>query len=164
MHDPYSQSVKPSPALAGRAQAVKNLARAWSFFSGAMYTKSYRAANIVKPPPPQVAKAAAPSAATSKAGPRFRSPPPVSRPPVRPVPPKELTIALDWHGVLDVHQQGPYLRLLFCFVASPNSWGLCVGGWGVRLTLGSTGSKGSKGTANPGNQSFVASKDQLSSA
>ena len=29
---------------------------------------------------------------------------------MRPVPPKELTIALDWHGVLDVDQQGPYLN------------------------------------------------------
>ena len=34
-------------------------------------------------------------------------PPP---PPARPVPPKELTIALDWHGVLDVGQQGPHLN------------------------------------------------------
>ena len=64
----------------------------------------------VKPPPPQVAKAASPSAATSKAGPRFRSPPrrpqPVPPPPVRPVPPKELTIAPppgDHSGPCEVH-------------------------------------------------------------
>ena len=60
---------------------------------------------IVKPPPPQVVKAAATSAATSEAGTRIRSPP--RRPPV---PPKKLTIGLDWHGVLDVGQQGPPLN------------------------------------------------------
>ena len=70
---------------------------------------------IVKPPPPQVVKAAAASAATSETGTRFRSPPrrppPAPPPPPgRPVPPKELTIALDWHGVLDVGQQGPHLN------------------------------------------------------
>ena len=70
---------------------------------------------IVKPPPPQVVKAAAASAATSEAGTRFRSPPrrppPAPPPPPgRPVPPNELTIALDWHGVLDVGQQGPHLN------------------------------------------------------
>ena len=70
---------------------------------------------IVKPPPPQVVKAAAASAATSEAGTRFRSPPrrpppAPPPPPARPVPPKELTIALDWHGVLDVGQQGPHLN------------------------------------------------------
>ena len=70
---------------------------------------------IVKPPPPQVVKAAAASAATSEAGARFRSPPrrppPAPPPPPgRPVPPKELTIALDWHGVLDVGQHNPASR------------------------------------------------------
>ena len=73
---------------------------------------------IVKPPPPQVVKAAAASAATSEAGSRFRSPPrrappappPPPPPPGRPVPPKELVVALDWHGVLDVGQQGPHLN------------------------------------------------------
>ena len=70
---------------------------------------------IVKPPPPQVVKAAAASAATSEAGTRFRSPPrrpppAPPPPPSRPVPPKELIIALDWHGVLDVGQQGPHLN------------------------------------------------------
>ena len=73
---------------------------------------------IVKPPPPQVAQAAAASAATSEAGSRFRSPPrraplappPPPPPPGRPVPPKELVVALDWHGVLDVGQQGPHLN------------------------------------------------------
>ena len=73
---------------------------------------------IVKPPPPQVVQAAAASAATSEAGSRFRSPPrrtppappPPPPPPGRPVPPKELVVALDWHGVLDVGQQGPHLN------------------------------------------------------
>ena len=73
---------------------------------------------IVKPPPPQVAQAAAASAATPEAGTRFRSPPrrappappPPPPPPERSVPPKELVIALDWHGVLDVGQQGPHLN------------------------------------------------------
>ena len=73
---------------------------------------------IVKPPPPQVAQAAASSAATPEVGTRFRSPPrrappappPPPPPPERPLPPKQLTIALDWHGVLDVGQQGPHLN------------------------------------------------------